>query len=131
MLERLDSAFESQRRFIANASHELRTPLTIQRTLVEVALADPERAPEELAAVADDLRAAIDRSESLIENLLLLARSERRGEDWQQVDLADAAGEAVAALASVAAERRFASSTTSSRRRPVATAPSSSGWCGT
>ena len=41
MLERLDRAFDSQRRFVANASHELRTPLAINRTLIDVALDDP------------------------------------------------------------------------------------------
>jgi signal transduction histidine kinase len=39
MLARLDSAFASQRRFVANASHELRTPLTVMRTAIDVTLA--------------------------------------------------------------------------------------------
>ena len=41
MLERLDAAFATQRRFVANASHELRTPLTVMRTAIDVALAKP------------------------------------------------------------------------------------------
>ena len=98
MLARLDAAFQSQGRFIANASHELRTPLAIQRTLVDVALADPSRGPEEMAAIGDELRAAIDRSEQLIDSLLVLARSERRVEDWRPVDLAGAAADAIVAV---------------------------------
>ena len=43
MLERLDAAFASQRRFVANAAHELRTPLTAMRTAIEVTLAKPDR----------------------------------------------------------------------------------------
>lgn len=43
MLDRLDTAFVSQRRFVANASHEVRTPLTIMRTAIDVALAKPDR----------------------------------------------------------------------------------------
>ncbi len=41
MLERLQKAFDEQRRFTANASHELRTPHATMRTLLEVARADP------------------------------------------------------------------------------------------
>jgi signal transduction histidine kinase len=41
MLERLDAAFATQRRFVANASHELRTPLTVMRTAIDVTLAKP------------------------------------------------------------------------------------------
>ena len=98
MLARLAGAFDAQRRFIANASHELRTPLAIQRTLVDVNLAGPGRPPEDLA-VADKLRDAIGRSEQLIDGLLVLARSERRIEEWTAVPLAKAAEDVLAALA--------------------------------
>ena len=48
MLDRLATAFDGQRRFVANASHELRTPLTVIRAEVEVTLADPDASVAEL-----------------------------------------------------------------------------------
>ncbi|WP_329059915.1 sensor histidine kinase [Amycolatopsis sp. NBC_01480] len=75
MLDRLEAAFTSQRRFIANASHELRTPLAVQRTALQVGLADP--ISKEVALIRDRLLADNRRSERLIEGLLLLARSDQ------------------------------------------------------
>ncbi len=96
MLGRLDAAFQSQRRFVANASHELRTPLSIMRTVVDVTLADPDATPEQLRAMADTVRQATERSERLIDSLLVLARSDRGPAARQEVDLAVAARTALA-----------------------------------
>ncbi|MGI5208209.1 sensor histidine kinase [Spirillospora sp. CA-108201] len=90
MLERLGQAFDTQRRFVANASHELRTPLAINRTLLEVALGDPE-VSDDLRAVGRTLLATNARHERLIEGLLLLARSERELTARTPVDLKEVA----------------------------------------
>ncbi len=95
MLGRLDAAFETQRRFVANASHELRTPLAIARTEVDVALADPGTDPAELRAMAGRVLEANQRSERLIEGLLTLARSERQLGAAEPLDLAMAAADAL------------------------------------
>ncbi|MGK5555347.1 sensor histidine kinase [Actinomadura kijaniata] len=90
MLERLGQAFDSQRRFVGNASHELRTPLAINRTLLEVALGDPD-VSDDLRTVGKTLLANNARHERLIEGLLLLARSERELTTRTPVDVADVA----------------------------------------
>jgi len=87
MLARLDAAFGSQRRFVANASHELRTPLTINRTLIEVALSHPDP-PAELRQLGATLLAVNARHERLIEGLLVLAGSEQQLTTHDPVDLA-------------------------------------------
>jgi signal transduction histidine kinase len=99
MLGRLDAAFETQRRFVANASHELRTPLAIARTEVDVALADPDASRAELRAMARRVLEAGERSERLIEGLLTLARSERQLQERQPLDLAMAAADALSVAA--------------------------------
>ncbi len=96
MLARLETAFDSQRRFIANASHELRTPLAIEQTMLEVALADPDPSVEKLQAVAEKVYGVSRRNQRLIESLLLLARSAREVEAPEAVDLGAAASAAVA-----------------------------------
>ncbi len=95
MLGRLEAAFDSQRRFIANASHELRTPLAIEQTMIEVALADPDASVDSLRALAEKVHRVSSRNQRLTESLLLLARSERAVEDPEPVDLAQAAAEAL------------------------------------
>ena len=90
MLERLDRSFDSQRRFVANASHELRTPLTINRTLIEVALDNPQ-ANESLRQLGGTLLAVNQRHEQLIDGLLTLASSEQRVTEPIPVNLADIA----------------------------------------
>ncbi|MZG14152.1 HAMP domain-containing protein [Streptomyces sp. SID5914] len=102
MLDRLEKAFESQRRFVANASHELKTPLAVQRTSLQVGLADP--LPHGLADVRDDLLAANREAEQLINALLLLARSHRGPEQTERVDLATTARLVTAELGGRAAE---------------------------
>jgi signal transduction histidine kinase len=76
MLERLEAAFEHERRFVDDASHELRTPLTMLRTELELALRQ-KRSPAELEAA---LRSAAEETEwlsRLADDLLLIARSDR------------------------------------------------------
>ncbi|MEV4217931.1 HAMP domain-containing sensor histidine kinase [Nonomuraea sp. NPDC049725] len=94
MLTRLNVAFDAQRRFVANASHELRTPLTINRTVLEIALSDPE-ASEDLKALGRTLLEVNARNEKLIEGLLLLARSERELAVRKPLDVREVAQTAV------------------------------------
>jgi signal transduction histidine kinase len=99
MLGRLDAAFASQQRFVANASHELRTPLTVMRTAIDVTLAKPGRTPAQLEAMAVEVRHAADRAEALIEALLTLARSDRGAGPREPLDVAVLAEDALDAVA--------------------------------
>jgi signal transduction histidine kinase len=87
VLGRLEGAFDTQRRFVANASHELRTPLTLERAMVEVALADPDADADSLRRTCHRVLAAGEQQERLIEGLLTLARSQSGLEENEPVDL--------------------------------------------
>jgi signal transduction histidine kinase len=106
MLARLDGAFASQRRFVANASHELRTPLTEMRALIDVSLAKPTSSARQPDPVLAGVRAAVDKSEELIEALLTLARSDRGLDHTEVVDLPTAVEDAIDLSAPVAAARQ-------------------------
>jgi len=104
MLNRLDLAFVSQRRFVANASHELRTPLTAMRTLIDVAMAKPTRTTEGLEILVGRVREAVDQSEAIIDGLLTLARSDRGLTVRELVDLEAAALDAIDQTSTAARE---------------------------
>ena len=103
MLDRLQAAFEAQRRFVANASHELRTPLSVLRTEVDVTLSDPAADVEELRRRGAVVRDATRRADDLVAGLLLLARAESGAELSERVPL-DLADLVVPALAAVRAD---------------------------
>jgi signal transduction histidine kinase len=95
LLGRLEASFAAQRRFVANAAHELRTPLTLERTLLQVALADPNANAASLRTTCEELLASGRNQERLLEALLTLATSERGLERREQLDLGRLAGEAL------------------------------------
>jgi signal transduction histidine kinase len=89
LLDRLDAAFDAQRRFAANASHELRTPLTLERAMLEVALANPRTTLASLRSTCEEVLAACQDQERLIEALLILARSQQGLDHRRPFDLAE------------------------------------------
>jgi signal transduction histidine kinase len=88
LLARLEASFEAQRQFVANASHELRTPLTLERALIEVALADPDADVESLRRTCEQVLAAGEQQERLIDALLTLSRGQRGIDRHEPIDLA-------------------------------------------
>lgn len=106
LLGRLEAAFESQRRFVAQASHELRTPLAVQRAALQIGLTD-DAGPEDIVAARQELLEQNRRTERLVDSLLVLAEAER-GLDGrtEAVDVGSLAQEVVDEVGATAAACR-------------------------
>jgi two-component system OmpR family sensor kinase len=105
LLERLERASASQRRFVSEAAHELRTPLAVLRSGLEVTLQRP-RGAEESRAALEQAMGEVERLCTIAEDLLTLARLDAEpGVRREPVDLSEIAAEA-AAMAQILAEAR-------------------------
>jgi signal transduction histidine kinase len=93
MLDRLETAFEAQRRFIQDASHELRNPLAVMRTNLDVALADPDADADELRRTASVVARTATRMGKLVDDLLAYARHGLPDQAWDRVELGPLAAE--------------------------------------
>ncbi|MES4901157.1 MULTISPECIES: HAMP domain-containing sensor histidine kinase [unclassified Streptomyces] len=105
LFARLQASFDAQRHFVANASHELRTPLAGLRTLLEVALADPDADADTLRSVCQEALALGEHQERLVEALLALATSERGVTRRDTLDLAHVVQGVLASRRDRAAEK--------------------------
>jgi signal transduction histidine kinase len=97
LLDRIEAAFRAQRRFVANASHELRTPLARLKTLIQVAIADPEADAETLRAAHERVLVSERQLEQLIDALLTLATGEQTLTRKEPIELDTIAGGALQA----------------------------------
>jgi signal transduction histidine kinase len=87
LLGRLETAFDTQKRFVANAAHELRTPLTLERALLEETLTDRNATLTSFRSTSERLLAISEQQGRLLEALLTLASSERGLDRREPFDL--------------------------------------------
>lgn len=92
MLERLDSAFEAQRRFIQEASHELRNPLAVIRTNLEVTAADPDSTIQDYEQTCEVVGRSVERMSRVVDDLLVFGRHDALPARDEPVDVARLVG---------------------------------------
>jgi signal transduction histidine kinase len=119
MLARLDVAFASQRRFVADASHELRTPLAIIKANLDLALTDAHATAESRAAAAAVIERAIARMARLTDDLLALARLDAPATGREPVQVAALLEDAAEEFAAAAAARGVEIEVEAAPARPV------------
>lgn len=109
-IDRREAALRRQREFAANASHELRSPLTVIRASVTDLRRNPDEPVARVGTAVDDIDAEAAHLAALVDDLLLLARTDAGTLEIERarLDLADVAVEAVGPLTAVAAGRGVA-----------------------
>ncbi len=105
MLERLDQAFSSQRRFLADTSHDLRTPLAVIRSNVEVVADDETAGVEDWREVGTIVRRNVEKMSDMIDGLLAAARLQTGKAQAVAIDLADLVASKSAESSQLAGER--------------------------
>lgn len=100
-------AIRRQREFAADASHELRTPLTVIRSSLEHLRRHRTEPVQAVGDALEDIGAEVDHLAALVEDLLLLARSDSGAVALARlpVDLGDVAGDAASSLSKLAADK--------------------------
>jgi len=101
------AALRRQRAFAADASHELRTPLTVIRSSVDYLLRHRSEPVAEVGSALEDIDDEVSHMTSIVEDLLLLARSDSGAVELEHVplDLGDVAADGASALSKPANDR--------------------------
>jgi two-component system OmpR family sensor kinase len=105
LFKRVGTAFEAQQNFVADAAHELRTPLAaLKLQILSLARADCSEARD---VAIGRLSAGVERASRLVEQLLVLARTEAADAKLEPVSLTDLAKRAVGDMAGGAQARNI------------------------
>lgn len=125
LLERLETSFQRERRFSADAAHELRTPLATLKTIAQVGLQESERenGMSDPTEFLRDTLEVTEQMERLVENLLAMVRCETNQMDikWEECDLGSMTREAWEIFLSKAELKGIASDFRTNGVAPVAT----------
>jgi two-component system, OmpR family, sensor kinase len=107
LIERLDHAFEQQRRFMADASHELRTPVALLRAEADVTLSRTQRSETEYRDAFEVVHSGARRLSAIVDDIFLLARADagRQLVERHAVQLDEIISDAARAVRSLAAQR--------------------------